>query len=61
LRDLAASGARDAGRGGDRKTLEKSRSSTGDRDCVPTLTSLGVTKDDSSLWQKLAAISRTGI
>jgi hypothetical protein len=54
LRDLAASGARET-RGGDRMP-KKAKSSTNDFASAPTLKSLGVTKDDSSLWQKLAAI-----
>jgi hypothetical protein len=56
LRDMAARGERERGRGGDRK----SQSTRSDRDPKspksPKLSDLGVTRDQSSQWQKIASI-----
>lgn len=52
LRKTAETGQRDKGRGGDRK----SASSCDDSDKPPNLKALGITRDQSSTWQKLAAI-----
>jgi hypothetical protein len=59
LREMAARGERERGRGGDRK----SPSTRSDRDPKspkspksPKLSDLGVTRDQSSQWQKIASI-----